>query len=129
MPNTTIIHGRNLIASDDQSIIGASKSCTLRITNELIEVSSATSGKWRSRKSGKQDWHVSCGCFLTDLAGTAVAVGSRLLMTVETSSTDQLQGYALVEVCEYVGNVGQLAQYTIELSGDGELAPPSNTTT
>lgn len=60
-----ILHGRNLIIKADGEALAASKSCTIDIQSDDIEVSSPLTGIWKTYIAGRRSWKVSASGLVT----------------------------------------------------------------
>lgn len=61
-----ILHGRNLIIKNDGVAVAASKSCTIEVQADDIEVATPGTGKWKTFIAGRMSWKV-------DVSGLIVA--------------------------------------------------------
>lgn len=53
-----MLHGKNLIISVNGSVLAASRSCSIEVEAEYVEVASATDGQWKHVISGKKTWKI-----------------------------------------------------------------------
>jgi|OM-RGC.v1.031442138 Predicted secreted protein len=55
----TAINGKDLLVFIGSNAVGASRSCSLSMSNSLISTSSKDDGGWESVIDGKKNWSVS----------------------------------------------------------------------
>lgn len=77
--------GKNLILYSDGVAVAASKSCTINVQCELMEVSSPTTGAWRTFLAGVKEWSVSCGVLVMaeSVVSSALSVGTSVEIDVQ----------------------------------------------
>jgi predicted secreted protein len=103
--------------------VAAAKSCSLRVENSEIEVSSPTTGNWRQFIAGRNSWVVSTGHLVLAVKSNVTLVGTMVTLSFEVggSSTDNVSGSALVKQWDVSGAVGNLAQGSFQFTGSGAL--------
>ena len=117
-----MIHGRNLIVKVNGVAVAAAKSCSLRVENSEIEVSSPTAGSWRQFIAGRNSWVVSTGHLVLAVKSSVTLVGTMVTLSFEVAdSTDKVSGSALVKQWDVSGAVGNLAQGSFQFTGSGAL--------
>ena len=124
-----IIHGGAIVVSrkvgNTYTAFAAAKSCDIEVTNNDIEVSSATSGLWRNYIAGRKSWKVTVSGLVMELSSTLLQVGSEYQLKINvtgSSPADQVTGYALCKSAKVTGTQGNLGQYSCTFNGSGELA-------
>jgi predicted secreted protein len=62
-----ILHGKDLkiTKSDDSTLVALARSCDINVDCDEIEVSSATTGKWRDFISGRLSWSITVNYLVT----------------------------------------------------------------
>lgn len=80
-----IILGNNLIVKVGGTAIAAAKSCRLSISADRQEVASASDGKWRHYKWGRQTWKIQATHLVTTIARSANMVGTTVSVEVGLS--------------------------------------------
>lgn len=77
--------GKNLILYSGGVAVAASKSCTINVQCELMEVSSPTTGAWRTFLAGVKEWSVSCGVMVMaeSVVSSALSVGTSVELDVQ----------------------------------------------
>lgn len=139
------IRGEQLYLFLNNHPVGCSTECSVNFNATTIEVSA--SGGWSCFRSGKKAWSMSCAGFYFDddelptnfvvgsqAIGTKVVVAmtvlARLLVeagvnlgSVTPDGTHTIAGEAIITECQYAGQRGSLATYSIQLQGTGEIKP------
>ena len=95
-----ILHGRNLIIKNDGVAVAASKSCTIEVQADEIEVSSPLTGKWKTYIAGRKSWKVDVSGLVTwqrsNLGGHLRSIlawpGQTLTMQAELSGSTLVPG-------------------------------------
>lgn len=121
-----VIHGRNLILSQNGNAIAGAKSCRLQISSEEIEKASSTQQLWTERIAGRRNWSVACDHLLpktgTPMKTAAAMVGTFVTLTLTTAlSGDTLTGNALVKSWDVSGAIGTLAVGSFQFTGNGAI--------
>ena len=55
-----LLHGRNLIIKADGKPLALSKSCTVDVQCDTIQVSGPATGQWEESIAGRKKWEVNC---------------------------------------------------------------------
>lgn len=127
----------------DYKPVGCSTDCALNASVDTIEV--ASSGAWRNFRPGKKTWSMDCSGFYLDdptlptnflqgikQVGTTVRVAMTVLASelsaagldianLSPDTTHTIVGDAIITNCNYDGDRGGLATYSISFQGTGEL--------
>ena len=124
--------GRNLIISDTNGALAASKSCTVNVQAKTIETASPTQGRWTNYIFGLMSWSLSTthlvkapadpatGHPLRDLA-LRVGQAYDLTLTIDGFTADTLHGSALCTSFKVTATRGNLIQCSLEFKGNGPL--------
>lgn len=121
-----ILQGKDLkiTTASDGVLVAMSKTCTINVECDEIEVSGQTSGRWREVFPGRLAWSISMGYLVTagGVAGDVLKVGTMVNIKVKDGETGTpLTGTALVKRCQMVGNVRSLSTGDCQLTGSGPL--------
>ena len=105
----------------------ASKSSTIQVGTETIEISSPTTGLWRDHIGGRKNWSVSTSFLLLALwhaTDTLTAVGSKFHIRIydRTDSSRYMYGRAILKTAKVTATRGNLVQGSWEFVGCGELS-------
>lgn len=121
----SILHGRDLIITDDEQtvIIGGARSCELTKECEVNEVTSRSNGSYKHHKSGKKGWKVTISHFIQALDDVLPKVGNtyELFFYIKGKQTAECMGNAICQQCTITSTVGNLSQGNIVFVGDGAL--------
>jgi hypothetical protein len=134
------LEGENLFIylGDGMKTIGCESQCSISITNELLDVKTKGSGRFKNREYGSQDVTITSNgvVFINStfngsgtnldpmefisycLEGKKVAVHCK---TIQNGTTKVLAGVFLVESATYAGDVSGFATYDLTLAIDGKL--------
>lgn len=123
--------------------VGCSTECSINFNASLVEVAAA--GGWSCFRSGKKVWSIGCSGFYFDdtelpanfvkgaqAVGTKVTVAMTVLaralieqgINLDSITPDALHtvvGEAIIKDCQYTGQRGSLATYSIQLQGTGAI--------
>ena len=105
-------------------LVALAKSCEINIDNDEIEVSSATSGKWKDFIAGRNSWTISVGYLVTagGLATDILKTGTVVNLKVKDGETGTpLVGTALVKNCKVTASRGDIAKGSFLFRGKGPL--------
>ena len=126
-----MIKGKDLIVAtvDNNTVtpIAGARSCDIETDCDLKAVSSPSSGEYLEYKTGRKTWSVMVNYLLLS-TGTPVLdaknIGTRYYLkcyTNSNSSTDKIEGYAILRSVKITGTVGNLAQGSWVFQGDGAI--------
>ena len=104
------------------ALIGGAKNCVVQVAAEAIEVANASNGTAKGFIAGRTSWQVSLSHLLTTNQGGIPLVGTSYTIKYMVGSTAVYQGTALCTEAEISGNVGNLAQGSIKMIGNGPLS-------
>ena len=121
----TAYKGRNLIISDTNGALAASKSCTVNVQAKTIETASPTQGRWTNYIFGLISWSLSTTHLVKAPADPATGHPLRdLALRVGQSydfTADTLHGSALCTSFKVTATRGNLIQCSLEFKGNGPL--------
>ncbi len=110
-------------------VIGGMRSTSLRINNELVDVTNKTSGGWREILSGAGIRHISLGGsgIFTDSVSEGLLQGKALTSSVDNyeivfESGDKFSGAFQVTSLEYAGDYNGERTYSIALESSGVVS-------
>lgn len=117
------ILGKDIIVTQNGTIIAGLRSNEIQTEVETIEVASPSSGEWRSRIAGRKDWNVSAGYLV--LAGSGMAallsVGSTYTLRIGPRTAGGVFGTAILTTCSITATIGNLVQGSFKFEGVGPL--------
>lgn len=87
-----IIHGRNIIIKKDGTPLAASKSCTIDITADMLEVSSPQRGSWKYYRKQRKGWRIDTNHLIMNVEQDALSVGTEVQLSVDVTSMDGAEG-------------------------------------
>lgn len=125
-----VIHGRNLIISAGGTALAASKSCTISLKADLLEISTPMSGDYKGFMAGRKEWTISTSHLLvaattaaTPLKDMLARVGQTYSLSVSVSglTSDTISGSAICADAQVTGTVGNLCTGSFKFVGTGEL--------
>lgn len=125
-----IRHGKDIkiTTASNGVLVALAKSCEINIDCDEIEVSSATTGKWKDSISGRLSWSISVNYLVTagGVASDVLKVGTTVEIKVADGETGTpLTGTARVKSCKVTATKGSLSQGSFQFTGKGALTTPS----
>jgi len=125
-----ILHGKDLkiTKSDDSTLVALARSCDINVDCDEIEVSSATTGKWRDFISGRLSWSITVNYLVTagGVASDVLKVGTTVGIKVADGSTGTpMTGTAIIKSCKVTATKGSLSQGSFQFTGKGALTTSS----
>ena len=125
------MNGNNIIVyqqtgENTWTAIGATKTDTLKVDGEDIEISSATDADWKHFIGGRKSWSLNIGFLVTEVADIrkVLAVNTRVKIRIggrTFAAATGLEGYALIKSCDMSLTRNALSQGSMQLIGDGPL--------
>ena len=121
-----MILGKNLIVSIDGTAVAGSKSCTVNVSQNFLEVCAPTESRTLNKVPTTYSWDMSVECLIAsstlsvDLIDKLI-LGTRVLLTFTDGSGQKRAGYAYVKNCSESGAVGSLATFSASFEADGAL--------
>ena len=106
--------------------VGATKSDSLKVDGEDIEISSATDADWKHFIAGRMSWSLTIGFLVTQVADVrkVLTVNTRVKIRIggrSFAAASGLEGYAIIKSCDMSLTRNALAQGSMQLLGDGPL--------
>ena len=127
-----MVQGNNIIIGCETSPgvftpFYASKSSTIQVGSETIEISSPTTGLWRDYIAGRKNWSITTSFLLLALwhaTDTLTAVGQTFHIRIydRTDSSRYMDGRAILKTAKVTATRGNLVQGSWEFVGCGELS-------
>lgn len=124
------MNGNNIIVyvlnGSTWSAIAATKSDTLKVDGDQIEICSQSEQSWRQYMAGRSGWSLSAMFLVTEVADLrkVLSVNTRVKLRIGArtfSSSTGLEGYAIIKSMDIGMTRGGLAQGNIQFLGDGSL--------
>lgn len=112
------------------TIIAGTKTNSIKVGAEMIEVSSPLSDKWKEFIAGRNEWSFTVGYLVLqnsqvlDLLNVGTKVNIQVVGREGTSTVVLLQGEALIKSFDMNLSRGNLAQGSCAFQGTGPLATP-----
>lgn len=117
-----VIHGRDLIVSLNGTAIAAARSCDITVDDDMIEVTTPTSGRAKAYRAGRYGWTVDVSCLVLS-PNMVISNGQQLTFSCkEAGSTNYLTGTVIRKGSKMTGTVGNLAQGSYSFIGTGPLS-------
>lgn len=128
--------------SEKHKCIAYSTGCELDVSRNLIEVAAFESAGWSNYKGDKLGWTLTCSALLSDeaenefqflnliqggkiyvsFASVESSVLPRNAGTVQPDGRLRYGGYAILNRLTYTGQMGNMATFSVEFTGDGGLS-------
>lgn len=118
---TNVIHGRDLIISLNGTAIAAARSCDISVEDDMIEVTSPSSGRAKAYRAGRYGWTVDVSCLVLS-PDMVISTGQQLTFSCKVGSTTYLTGSVIRKGSKITGSVGNLAQGSYSFIGTGPLS-------
>lgn len=122
------MNGNNILVlnSSDGMAVAGTRSDTLQVGCDMIEISSASDNEWKHRIAGRKDWSLTTAFLVTDGVDVrrVLQVGMRVYLKIKgrgDTDANGVKGYALVSSCDINAQRGNLANGTFKFTGDGPL--------
>lgn len=113
-----ILHGRTLIIKSDGQAIAAAKSCTIDVQTDNIEITSPSTGRWKTYRAGRSSWKVDVSGLI--VARTEAPVDDLVSKLSMTGSILSLECQVLPDTHMYPGLLpfdGWVSDITTEQTG------------
>lgn len=122
------MNGNNILvlnASDGMAVAGT-KSDSLHVGCDMIEISSSSDNEWKHRIAGRKDWSLSTDWLVTNGVDVrrVLQVGTRVYLKIKgrgDTDANGVKGYAWVSACDVNMQRGNLANGNFKFTGDGPL--------
>lgn len=128
-----IIQGRDILVYDQSgdNLVACSRSCEIKTSTEMIEISSPRSGKWKEYIDGRSEWSIDINHFLSTEDGASLKnllrTGSEVVVRVARRDDGvKLAGMAYVKSAQVTATTGNISQGSLSLIGNGELSEGVN---
>lgn len=113
--------GGSIIITDSAGYIHASKSDSISVDCETIEIAS-TNARWRTFIAGRSSWSFTCNFLVSSLGAIVPPVGATVKITIKSNiDGDQLEGYAICTSSKTTATKGNLSQGSFSFQGTGAL--------
>lgn len=128
-----IIKGNDIIVYSGGDALAASKSCTINLKAETMEVSSPTQGKYREYIPSYMTWSLSTSHLVVTNNKTDTPIKDFVLHVGETynikvgrrdDTGDAMEGEAICTESKITATRGNLATGSFSFKGTGEFAAP-----
>lgn len=119
-----ILHGESIIISVDGQAVAASKTCSISVEVELIEVAPQQDGQVREFVPGRLSWKASVGHLVSQFSDQLLLrVGQEVTLTMTFKGDEELsgRGQAIMTKCALSAAIGSLASGQFEFTGTGYL--------
>lgn len=125
-----ILQGNDVIIFADGTAMAASKSCTITVKGDTIEISSPTQGQFREYIASRKDWDLTTTHLVKYSAGSDIPLKNMILKvggtyTIKVQarplSDDVLTGKAICTQCKITATRGNLLQGSFSFQGSGPL--------
>ena len=131
-----MVNGNNLLiyATYGSSVqaVAATRSLSVQVGTEMIEIASPTSGEWREYLAGRKNWAINVGWLVSqyaDIDKVLLAAQTVTIRIVGRGETYGLTGTAIVQTARVDSNVGTLANGSFAFQGSGPLTKETAPTT
>lgn len=127
------INGNNIIIKKGGTAIAATKSNEITVDSEVIEISSPTTGQWKSFISGRKEWSITTNFLIRSEAdiknrlyeNNQLTVGQTYSLTICTNiqgGATHLTGNAILKAYKVTATRGNLCTGSFVFVGVGALA-------
>ena len=131
-----MVNGNNILiyATYGSSVqaVAATRSLSVQVGTEMIEIASPTSGEWREYLAGRKNWAINVGWLVSsfsDIDKLLLAAQTVTIRIVGRGQTYGLTGTAIVQTARVDSNVGTLANGSFAFQGTGPLTKETAPTT
>lgn len=124
------IKGNDLLISLDGVAIAGAKECVIEVDNDFREVSSPSSGKFRTYKPDRKGWSVRVNSLVPDndkVCSRLLKVGNLYELSAyvrNNAEFDRLTGYAYLQHADAQGSRGGLVTGSWVFLGNGAFTMP-----
>ena len=123
-----MVNGNNILIyatyNGSTQAVAATRSLSVQIGAEMIEIASPDSGEWRAYLAGRKNWAINVGWLvsaISDIDKLLLAAQQVTIRIVGRGQTYGLTGTALVQTARIDSNVGNLANGSFVFQGTGPL--------
>ena len=131
-----MVNGNNILIyatyGSSQQAVAATRSLSVQVGTEMIEIASPTSGEWREYLAGRKNWAINVGWLVSqyaDIDKVLLAAQTVTIRIVGRGETYGLTGTAIVQTARVDSNVGTLANGSFAFQGSGPLTKETAPTT
>ena len=120
------MNGNNIIVTWNNVPIAATKSTTIKVGADTLEIASPDAAKWRQFIAGRKDWSLTVGYLVTasnkvrdllQVRGTfSIIVKGR-----DATTAQGVKGTAILTECQITATRGNLVQGSFSFQGSGAL--------
>lgn len=121
------IEGRNLIVALGGVAIAGAKSCDIETNCDMLEVSSQSSGEYRTYRPGRKVWRVTVNRIIPTNSTAVLSVkniGTSYTLKAYVSgnsSVDKIEGTAILMTAKTTATQGNLVQGSWVFQGSGDI--------
>ena len=131
-----MVNGNNILIyatyNGSTQAVAATRSLSVQVGAEMIEIASPDSGAWRAYLAGRKNWAINVGWLvsaISDIDKLLLAAQQVTIRIVGRGQTYGLTGTALVQTARVDSNVGNLANGSFMFQGTGALSKETAPTT
>ena len=131
-----MVNGNNILIyatyNGSTQAVAATRSLSVQVGAEMIEIASPDSGDWRAYLAGRKNWAINVGWLVSainDIDKLLLAAQQVTIRIVGRGQTYGLTGTALVQTARTDSNVGNLANGSFVFQGTGPLTKETAPTT
>ena len=108
--------------SGTSPIIAMAKTCTVRLSSDMIEKASSTNSDYKEYIAGRKEWAVSLNHLVSSAAPFEglLKVGETYTLSIMIGTTRKV-GTAICQEAEIQASVGNLAAGSVKFQGSGAL--------
>ena len=124
-----MVNGNNILIyatyNGTTQAVAATRSLSVQVGAEMIEIASPNSGEWRAYLAGRKNWAINVGWLvsaISDIDKLLLAAQQVTIRIVGRGQTYGLTGTALVQTARVDSNVGNLANGSFVFQGTGALS-------
>ena len=124
-----MVNGNNILIyatyNGSTQAVAATRSLSVQVGAEMIEIASPDSGAWRAYLAGRKNWAINVGWLvsaISDIDKLLLAAQQVTIRIVGRGQTYGLSGTALVQTARVDSNVGNLANGSFVFQGTGPLS-------
>lgn len=118
---TNVIHGRDVIISLNGTAIAAARSCDISVEDDIMEVTSPTSGRAKTYRPGRYGWTVDVSCLVLS-PNMVISNGQVMNFACKVGGTTYLTGTIIRKGSKITAAVNNLAQGSYSFVGTGALS-------
>ena len=131
-----MVNGNNILIyatyGSSQQAVAATRSLSVQVGAEMIEIASPDSGEWRAYLAGRKNWAINVGWLVSsfsDIDKVLLTAQTVTIRIVGRGQTYGLTGTAWVQTARVDSNVGNLANGSFAFQGTGPLTKETAPTT